>query len=116
MTQLPDHTVQGYCPACGGNSLIRASGGHITCSRIDCPNPTAADEILADRETEHVVQLDVATFTVRHPLRERLNDELMDCELHNWIADLSGPPRIPGRYRVIWADRSQPSHWEEVRA
>lgn len=116
MTTPDDHSVPGYCPMCGGQSLFRASGGHITCSRSDCPNPTAVDEILAERETEHIVQLGHDNFTVRHPLRERLNDELMDCELHTWISDLSGPPRKPGGYRVFWADRSQASHWEEIPA
>jgi hypothetical protein len=39
-------TVQGRCPACRGNSLFIGSGGYITCSRIDCPDPSAADELL----------------------------------------------------------------------
>ncbi|MET9445330.1 hypothetical protein [Streptomyces sp. NPDC006610] len=38
--------VQGRCPACGGNSLFLADGGHVTCSRLDCPNPSTADDLL----------------------------------------------------------------------
>lgn len=38
--------VQGRCPACRGASLFLGAGGHVTCSRIDCPGPTAADELL----------------------------------------------------------------------
>lgn len=38
--------VQGRCPACRGASLFLGEGGHVTCSRLDCPNPTAADELL----------------------------------------------------------------------
>lgn len=38
--------VQGRCPACGGSSLFLGSGGHVTCSRIHCSNPCAADELL----------------------------------------------------------------------
>ncbi|WP_030764824.1 DUF6085 family protein [Streptomyces sp. NRRL F-2664] len=41
---LPD--VAGRCPACRGASLFLGDGGHVTCSRIDCPNPCAADELL----------------------------------------------------------------------
>jgi hypothetical protein len=41
------HTVvQGRCPACRGSSLFLGDGGHVTCSRLDCPNPTLADEHL----------------------------------------------------------------------
>ncbi len=36
---------------------------------------------------------------VRHPLRERLDDALMACKLHEHIASLAGPPVRPGRYR-----------------
>jgi hypothetical protein len=43
------------------------------------------------------------TFTVRHPLRERLDDALMECALHDMTAGLDGPPRRPGRYRVTVA-------------
>lgn len=38
--------IQGRCPACRGDSLFVGSGGWITCSRIDCPNPSAADQML----------------------------------------------------------------------
>ena len=38
--------VQGRCPACRGTSLFLGSGGHVTCARLDCPNPTAADDLL----------------------------------------------------------------------
>lgn len=97
---MDDGTVRGYCPACGWPSLFIGAAGHIACSRIDCPRPTAVDEILADRETEHVVQFDPGEFTVRHPLRERLDDTLMDCPLHHHIAGMDGPPVRPGRYRA----------------
>jgi hypothetical protein len=55
MTDLPSSTapaaaghplVQGRCPACRGSSLFLGSGGYLTCSRLDCPNPSAADDLL----------------------------------------------------------------------
>ncbi|MFE0699143.1 hypothetical protein [Streptomyces sp. NPDC058872] len=39
-------TVQGRCPACHATSLFLGTGGHVTCARIDCPNPCAADDLL----------------------------------------------------------------------
>lgn len=55
MTNLPASTapaaaahpnIQGRCPACRGASLFLGSGGYVTCSRLDCPNPCAADQLL----------------------------------------------------------------------
>jgi hypothetical protein len=99
--------VAGYCPACGWRSLFLAYGGHVTCRRAACPSPTSADTILDDPETEHVVELGPHGFTVRHPLRERLGDELMHCHLHWDLAALDEPPAPLGRYRVL----SGPAGW-----
>ena len=96
--------VRGHCPACGWASLFVGEGGYLTCSRLECPRPDAAHAILADRETEHIVQFDDTGFTVRHPLRERLDDALMRCDLHLHCASLPGPPDAPGRYRAVARD------------
>lgn len=95
---MPD--VTGYCPMGCGLTLSLSDGGHITCSVVACPDHLAVDTILADPEVEHVVQFGERNFTVRHPLRERIADELFDCELHQHVAGLAGPPVQPGRYRA----------------
>lgn len=41
--------VAGVCPNGCGRTLFLGSGGHVTCSWIDCPNPAAPDELLAER-------------------------------------------------------------------
>ncbi len=101
--------VKGYCPMGCGETLFLGSGGYVTCSYVKCPNPTALSDILNDRETAHIVTFDEDAFTIRHPLRERLNDELMTCDLHRYCADLDGPPPQLGRYRVI--DKDEPNGW-----
>lgn len=61
MTDLPASTapaaaahplVQGRCPACRGASLFLGSGGYVTCARLDCPNPSAADQLLHGEEPD----------------------------------------------------------------
>jgi hypothetical protein len=107
--------VKGHCPECGNETLFLASGGYITCSWVECRNPTAAADVLDDGQVHHVVVLGKTTFTVRHPLRERLGDALMECDLHRRIAALDGPPRSPGRYTVmlfpdgrwVWLDQQE---------
>lgn len=43
--------VKGKCPACAGHTLFLAHGGHITCMRSVCPNPTQLhDQINKDTE------------------------------------------------------------------
>lgn len=93
--------VAGFCPMGCGQTLSVMSGGHVTCRKLECPRPDAVSEILDDPETEHVVQLGEDTFTVRHPLRERLDNALMTCQLHGYIASLDRPPAAPGMYRVL---------------
>ena len=111
--------VAGYCPMGCGQTLFLGSGGYVTCSLDVCPRPDAAADLLDDPEAHHIVKLVDSRFTVRHPLRERLDDELMRCSLHEWLVGLSGPPRRPGTYRVRtpvvgpskWANAS----WEEIQ-
>ncbi|MFE1949985.1 hypothetical protein ACFW9D_05885 [Streptomyces sp. NPDC059524] len=38
--------VRGRCPACGTAGLFLGSGGYVTCSRVDCPEPDAATAAL----------------------------------------------------------------------
>lgn len=102
--------VQGRCPWCGAGSLFLGSGGFITCSLIGCPNPTGITDLL-DGERDHIVRLEHDTFSIQHPLRERLEGELFDCGLHAYIAGLDGPPRQLGRYRVMQVTDSGPSSW-----
>jgi hypothetical protein len=92
--------VQGYCPMGCGPTLFLGSGGYVTCSWIRCPCPTAVADLLEDREDHHIVVLGDETFSIRHPLRERLEGVLFDCGLHAYLTALAGPPRVPGRYRV----------------
>ncbi|MFF8412874.1 DUF6085 family protein [Streptomyces omiyaensis] len=77
MTQPSSNpTVQGQCPACRGTSLFLGAGGHVTCARIDCPNPTAADDFLhssaAPLVTGTLTHLAEATAT----LTARLDDHV----------------------------------------
>lgn len=97
-----------YCPMGCGQTLHRMPGGMISCLAQKCPDKGAAQKILGDRETEHVVELGEDGFTIKHPLHERLDDVLMTCELHQHIAGLDEDEReylarpSPGRYRATW--------------
>lgn len=93
--------VEGFCPMGCGSTLFLAEGGYVTCSIPACPNPTAVSDILAEQETEHVVEFGRRGFTVKHPLRERVGDALLSCDLRDYIVCLDGPPTVPGRYRAV---------------
>lgn len=110
---MPD--IQGYCPMGCGETLFIGEGGYITCRRGDCPRPDAVVTLLEDVETEHRVTFTETGFTVRHPLRERLDDALMACVCHEYVASLSafGPPIRVGQYRARQAGDGTWS-WEEV--
>jgi hypothetical protein len=95
-----DRSIAGNCPMGCGETLFLGAGGFVTCSYLTCPRPDAASRILADAESEHIVEFGRREFTVRHPLKERLDDALMRCDLHEHITRLAGPPVKPGRYRA----------------
>lgn len=96
--------IRGYCPmGCGETlSVLDAYplGERIECTEAACPDPLAATKILDDPETEHIVTIYTATFTIRHPLRERIGNGLDHCTMHQRLVDLDEPPVPPGTYRV----------------
>jgi hypothetical protein len=91
-------------------ALTRRDSGRLWCSSPDCPQPTAAHGVLSNDETEHVVVFDERGFSIQHPLRERVEDALFECGLHEDMRALDGPPGPPGRYR---ATRHEPDAYSE---
>ena len=117
MTVLKDQrpSVQGHCPMGCGQTLFLGASGFITCATLECPRPDAASLLLEEQETDHVVDFhDDDTFTVMHPLRERLDGELSDCPLHKHLVGLTEAPVTPGRYRVSYLGAGGPDGqlWE----
>lgn len=92
--------LHGHCPHGCGETLF-VYDGRIICAGEACDDDEAVNKILQDGETEHIVRFSRHSFTVRHPLRERIGDELMNCEVHLECGALMGPPEgEPGLYRV----------------
>jgi hypothetical protein len=97
--------VIGFCPMGCGRTLHLMPSGHLVClaRNPDCPRSGAVSELLADPETEHVVRLEESAWSAKHPLRERLRDQLLTCDIHEAVACLRDEmPR--GRYRVSFFD------------
>lgn len=98
---VPKLAIRGACPMGCGETLVRTRpDGAVICDSPSCPRPSSAHEILADEETEHVVILRAHDFTLRHPLRERLDDALLNCDAHIQLSAAAGPPQPPGTYRL----------------
>lgn len=87
--------IQGYCPACGNKSLHTYShDGFVICMHPDCPDQDAAGKILSDPEIHHIVRFDEdGYFNAKHPLRERIDGDLLDCTIYeDAIAEWVGTP------------------------
>lgn len=93
--------VVGHCPMGCGTTLFLGEGGHVTCSAVDCTGPDAVDTLLGDRETEHIAVFTEKGWTLKHPLRERLADELLTCGATAWIGDIPQLPHLRGTFRVL---------------
>ena len=104
-TPMTDDWIKGYCPmGCGPTLRRRTADDMIVCQHASCRRPTAVSEMISDREAEHVVQLTAEGFTVRHPLRERLDDDLVRCLLNEFLGALTAQPVPDGRYRVVLSE------------
>lgn len=114
LDQLRYPHIEGNCPMGCGSTLFIANGGYITCSFTTCPDPSRAADLLADRETEHIVKFTDDGFTVQHPLREH-HEELMNCDLHVKLANLDTPPVKPGMYRFIAQFGNKPWRFETIK-
>lgn len=75
--------VSGRCPACGSSSLFVASGDHVTCGYIPCPDPClVADFLLGVKGPDlHVAEFDSMGWHIEHTMRCRL-DGMSDCLIH----------------------------------
>jgi hypothetical protein len=75
--------IKGYCPVCGHPDPEVGVDAWLRCTNPDCPNPEGIAEILLDNEIHHIVRFaDDGVFNVKHPLRERIASELLDCHVH----------------------------------
>lgn len=89
-----------YCPMGCGQTLHLMPSGMMQCLNRGCPNPGAAQKILSDPEHEDIVVFGPDSFTVLHPVRERLGD-LFTCQVHQACSALDGPPEgKTGRFRA----------------
>jgi hypothetical protein len=122
-----------FCPACGRQSLeIRAR--KLRCfydfgdEKLRCPDPDAAAKILSDPEIHHIVRFDTAanTFSVQHPLRERIGQALLDCSIHDVVReqiDFGFIEPDDRTWRLVYStgayvpggpDQEPDWHWEET--
>lgn len=93
--------IQGvYCPMGCGQTLHLMGGGMIECLAQGCPDSGAVQKILSEPETDDIVEFYEDSFTVLHPLKERLGG-LFTCRVHNLCNRMPGPPEGgAGRYRA----------------
>lgn len=96
------------------------------CESPECPLPYALDEILNDSETEHVVVLYPGSFSMMHPLRERIDKELLTCGIGEHVAEFGeqyaqggvfgDPIKLGMPYRVYFAGEGEDAtvEWEPI--
>lgn len=97
--------VAGRCPACGSDgTLFVAVGQHVTCDRLDCPDPTVvADFLQHPGPPLHVVQFGPTDWHLEHTMRCRI-EGMADCLIHQAIAARADRPGPQGRYQVAIGD------------
>ena len=67
----------------------------------DCVDALAEAVVRAlGNDTDHIIQFEDHTFSVQHPLSERIDGSLFSCSVHQEIWGLDESPVPPGIYRV----------------
>jgi hypothetical protein len=98
--------IQGYCPACGKQRLgymmaLGYSPGRLICEAPGCPEPDAVQRLLGDQEVHHLLTVKPGgTWTIRHPLIERIDERLMSCDLATWVTETLDLDSFVGLHRV----------------
>lgn len=104
------------CPMGCGSTLEANDLGTLRCFAQDCPRPEAAELVLSTTETEHLVLIGppMFSYTIQHPLRERLEGQLFQCPTAAEVSDtVHQHMEEPGVYRVIRGGDRQ-LHWELI--
>lgn len=93
--------IPGNCPM-GCGATLRLNRYQIECSNRNCADRDAVAKLLADSESEHVISVtEEDGFTVKHPLRERIDDGLFACRLlDEFLETYEGRPITMGHHRV----------------
>jgi len=77
-----DSHVAGFCPYGCGEKLYLCDG-RILCRDIDCPNEEGLHRILMNTVAGHTINFQddayCGSYSVVHPLRERIDNELLTC-------------------------------------
>lgn len=71
--------VQGYCPACHGQSLFLGADGYVTCARLECPEPDAATRVL-ERRSDEVEVREIPTWHPVCPEGRHVNHPGYTCD------------------------------------
>lgn len=127
MTELPASTapaaaahplVQGRCPACNGASLFLGSGGHVTCARLDCPDPTLADDQLHHGRPTPGAWLAAGTRDLSIPQQTpRFTARLVSAEAERAATDRARQAAADSERAAAWmAQHSGPQSAEAVLA
>jgi len=120
--------IKGYCPWCGHPDPEVGPDAWLRCTNPACPHPDGVAQVLLDNETEHIVRFDErGFFNVKHPLRERIDGELLDCPIHavvtarvhsNGTKQLVAGETWRLKYEPTWLENPEfggdPFSWEKL--
>lgn len=104
--------VKGACPICDASMLTLSRAGDIVCTNRQCDDPRAITTLLTTSSPAHIVKLTHTGYRVMHPLIERLDETLFDCELDKHMAVQIAPPQASGLYAVH--HESGEWHWSRI--
>lgn len=99
------------CPSCGHSTLYAITAdtvdnARIVCARIACLRPRAVMDLLSEtlKPTQHIVTIGRSSWSATHPMIERLDGQLHQCNIAKWANRLYDIGAGEGRYIVSAVD------------
>lgn len=99
-----------FCPQ-GCGATLRSQHNTLVCVAPDCPDPDSVTKLLGEGLQEHRLVIKYGrhvTWTLKHPLCERIDDDLFECPFNQWESLLSNDTSSVvgvGEYRMIETNR-----------
>lgn len=84
---IPTIKVKGFCPVCAHPDPEVGTDGFLHCTSPECPSPDLIANVLLDNEIHHIVRFYEGFFNVKHPMRERLTGDLLNCAVHDRVVE-----------------------------
>jgi hypothetical protein len=102
-----------WCPmGCDAKLVMLTETGLLECPGKNCPDKYAVSKLLTRESatTKHIVTLHTDHWSAKHPLSERIDNKLLNCQIGLAAGAMRHHKMPEGTYEV-WLDTDKEWKW-----